>query len=174
MAAAACRRRKLFDNFGDDMAHARDAQQLGRGFYWQEIKAGDRFRTYRRTVTESDLVNFISATGMLEAIFIDAQYEHGAMRGRPVPAALTSGLIEGLLFQTMVQGTGLALLEFSLKTHGPVVVNDTIFGVVEVEEVKPTSKNNRAVVTSRVEVFNQRDELVLSYSAKRLLAGQPQ
>jgi hypothetical protein len=29
-------------------------------------------------------------------------------------------------------------------------------------------------VTSRVEVFNQRDELVLSYSAKRLLAGQPQ
>jgi len=156
------------------MAHARDARQLGRGFYWQEIKAGDRFRTYRRTVTESDLVNFISATGMLEAIFIDAQYEHGAMRGRPVPAALTSGLIEGLLFQTMVQGTGLALLEFSLKTHGPVVVNDTIYGVVEVEEVKPTSKNNRAVVTSRVEVFNQRDELVLSYSVKRLLAGRPQ
>jgi acyl dehydratase len=111
---------------------------------------------------------------MLEAIFIDAQYEHGAMRGRPVPAALTSGLIEGLLFQTMVQGTGLALLEFSLMTHGPVEVNDSIYGVVEVGEVKSTSKNNRAVVTSRVEVFNQRDELVLSYTVKRLLAGQPQ
>jgi acyl dehydratase len=59
-------------------------------------------------------------------------------------------------------------------THGPVEVNDSIYGVVEVGEVKSTSKNNRAVVTSRVEVFNQRDELVLSYSAKRLLAGQPQ
>ncbi|ABE36130.1 maoC like domain protein [Paraburkholderia xenovorans LB400] len=156
------------------MNSSQDLQLLGRGFYWQEIHAGQRFRTFRRTVTESDLVNFISATGMLEAIFIDADYEHGAMRGRPVPAALTSGLIEGLLFQTMVQGTGLALLEFSMKTHGPVVVNDAIYGIVEVDEVKPTSKNNRAVVTSHVDVLNQRDERVLSYTAKRLLAGRPE
>jgi acyl dehydratase len=156
------------------MEQSQDVQLLGRGFYWQEIQVGQRFRTYRRTVTESDLVNFISATGMLEAIFIDADYEHGAMRGRPVPAALTSGLIEGLLFQTMVQGTGLALLEFSLKAHGPVEVRDSIYGLVEVQEVKPTSKNNRAVVTSRVDVLNQRDDLVLSYTAKRLLAGRPE
>ena len=156
------------------MVQAQDVPLLGRGFYWQEIRAGDRFRTFRRTVTESDLVNFISATGMLEAIFIDAEYEHGAMRGRAVPAALTSGLIEGLLFQTMVQGTGLALLEFSLKTQGPVVVNDTIYGIVEVEDLRATSKNNRAVVTSRVEVFNQRNEMVMTYSAKRLLAGRPE
>lgn len=155
------------------MTTAQDAQQLGRGFYWQEIEAGQRFRTWRRTVTETDLVNFISATGMLEAIFIDAHFEHGAIEGRPVPAALTSSLIEGLLFQTMIQGTGLALLEFSMKAHAPVLVNDTIYGVVEVEEVRPTSKNNRAVVTSRIEVFNQRDDLVLSYTAKRMLAGRP-
>ncbi|MCP3710746.1 MaoC family dehydratase [Paraburkholderia sp. CNPSo 3274] len=151
-----------------------DAQLLGRGFYWQELQAGQRFRTFRRTVTETDLVNFISATGMLEAIFIDAHFEHGAMSGRPVPGALTSGLIEGLLFQTMVQGTGLAMLEFSMKAHAPVLVNDTIYGVVEVAEVKPTSKHNRAVVTSRVEVLNQRDELVLSYTVKRMLAGRPE
>lgn len=156
------------------MTKTQDSQLLGRGFYWQEIQSGQRFHTYRRTVTETDLINFISATGMLEAIFIDAHFEHGAMQGRPVPAALTSGLIEGLLFQTMVQGTGLALLEFSLKAHAPVLVNDTIYGVVEVQEVKPTSKHNRAVVTSVVEVFNQRDEPVLSYTVKRMLAGRPQ
>jgi acyl dehydratase len=151
----------------------RKPRQLGQGFYWQEIEAGQCFRTYRRTVTEADLVNFISATGMLEAIFIDADYEHGIMQGRPVPAALTSGLIEGLLFQTMVQGTGLALLEMTLKALGPVLVNDTIYGVVDVEEVKPTSKNNRAVVTSKVDVFNQRDEKVMTYTVKRMLAGRP-
>lgn len=156
------------------MTKTQDSQLLGRGFYWQEIQSGQRFHTYRRTITETDLINFISATGMLEAIFIDAHFEHGAMQGRPVPAALTSGLIEGLLFQTMVQGTGLALLEFSLKAHAPVLVNDTIYGVVEVQEVKPTSKHNRAVVTSVVEVFNQRDEPVLSYTVKRMLAGRPQ
>jgi 3-hydroxybutyryl-CoA dehydratase len=146
---------------------------LGQGAYWQDLSVGQKFRTLRRTVTETDLVNFISVTGMLEAIFIDASFEHGAMAGRPVPAALTQGLIEGLLLQTMIQGTGLALLEMSMRTHKPVTVNDTIWAKVVVTEVKPTSKGNRAVVTSAIQVFNREGDLVLSYEAKRLLAGRP-
>lgn len=149
-----------------------DATLLGQGFYWQDIQAGQRFRTIRRTVTETDLVNFISVTGMLEAIFIDAEFEGGAIGGRPVPAALTQCLIEGLLFQTMIQGTGLALLEMSLKAIAPVRVGDTIWAVVTVTEVKPTSKHNRAVVSSEIEVYNTRDERVLTYTAKRMLAGR--
>jgi 3-hydroxybutyryl-CoA dehydratase len=49
-----------------------DAPLLGLGFYWQDIEVGQRFRTFRRTVTESDLVSFIGTTGMLEAIFLEA------------------------------------------------------------------------------------------------------
>ncbi len=88
---------------------------LGRGFYWQDCAPGQRFKTYRRTITETDLVNFISATGMLEAIFIDADYsaQVDAIKGRVVPTALTYGLVEGLLFQSMIQGTGL----LSQETH---------------------------------------------------------
>ncbi len=156
------------------MQAADDSILLGQGYYWQDIRAGQRFRTLRRTITESDLIGFLNVTGMLEAIFIDADFEHGAMRGRPVPAALTTGLIEGMIFQTMIQGTGLALLEMALKTHLPVEVGDRIHAIIEVGEVKPTSKGNRAVVTSQVDVNNQRGELVVSYSAKRLLAGRPQ
>ena len=147
---------------------------LGQGYYWQDLRVGQRFRTFRRTVTETDLVNFISATGMLEAIFIDANYEHGAITGRPVPGALTYALIEGFILQTMIQGTGLAMLELTQKIHGPVVVNDTIGAIVEVTEIRPTSKGGRAVVTSSIEVTNQRNERVMSYTAKRLLAGRPQ
>src|ERR1700751_90324 len=111
--------------------------RLGQGVFWQDLAVGQRFPTVRRTVTETDLVNFISVTGMLEAIFIDANFEHAAMFGRAVPAALTQGLIEGLLFQTMIQGTGLALLELSLRTRSPVVVGDTIWGLVTVTGVRP-------------------------------------
>jgi len=146
--------------------------RLGQGVYWQDLVVGQRFQTLRRTITETDLVNFISVTGMLEAIFIDATFESAAMVGRAVPAALTQGLIEGLLFQTMIQGTGLALLEMSLRTRSPVVVGDIIWGLVTVTGVRPTSKGNRAVVDSRVDVFNARAELVLEYDAKRLLAGR--
>jgi 3-hydroxybutyryl-CoA dehydratase len=151
----------------------RDIRLLGQGFYWQELHVNQKFRTYRRTVTETDLVNFISAIGMLEAVFIDADFEHAALADRPVPAMLSSGLIEGMLCQTMVQGTGLALLEMSIKAIKPVVVNDAIYGVVEVVEVRPTSKNNRAVLASRVDVFNQHDVNVLTYDVKRMLAGRP-
>lgn len=146
---------------------------FGRGKYWQELALGINGRTLRRTVTEADLVNFISVTGMLEAIFIDAEYSDGAIEGRVVPAALTQCFIEGMLFQTAIQAVGLALLEISTKAHKPVLVGDTIWALVETTEVKPTSKNNRAIVTSQVSVHNQRNELVLSYQVKRLVAGNP-
>ena len=145
---------------------------LGQGFFWQDLDVGQRFRTLRRTVTETDLVNFIGVTGMLEAIFIDAECEGAAMAGRPVPGALTYSLIEGFLLQTMIQATGLAMLEMAQQIHAPVLVGDTIMAEVEVTEIRPTSKGGRAVVTSRVEVFNQRRVKVMTYTAKRLLAGR--
>jgi acyl dehydratase len=146
---------------------------LGHGYYWQDLRVGQRFQTFRRTVTETDLVNFVSATGMLEAIFIDAHYEHAAISGRPVPAALTYALIEGFILQTMIQGTGLAMLELAQKIHSPVRVGDTIGATVEVTGIRPTSKGGRAVVTSQIEVINQRNEIVMTYTATRLLAGLP-
>jgi len=147
---------------------------LGRGFYWQDLKVGQKFKTYRRTITEADLVGFINCTGMLEAIFIDAEYSSrfGAVKGRVVPAALTYGLIEGMLFQTMIQGTGLAMLEVHKKAINPVFVGDSVWATVEVTGIKPTSKMGRAVVNSQIDVFNQTDELVLKYDIVRLLSGR--
>ena len=152
------------------MDHA--APRLGQGFVWQDLQVGQRFRTFRRTVTESDLVQFINVTGMLEAIFIEEGYEGGAMRGRPVPGALTYTLIEGFILQTMIQGTGLAMLELHQKIMAPVMVGDTIEAMVEVTDIRPTSKSGRAVVTSRIDVFNQKGVPVMTYTATRLLAGR--
>ncbi|MDF3837236.1 MaoC family dehydratase [Cupriavidus basilensis] len=146
--------------------------RLGQGFYWQDIKEGQAFQTFRRTVTETDLINFISVTGMVEAIFIEAGYEGSAIQGRPVPAALTYALIEGFILQTMIQGTGLAMLELTQKIIAPVVVGDTIWATVTVGGIRPTSRNGRAVVDSTIEVFNQRHERVMTYTARRLLAGR--
>jgi acyl dehydratase len=146
--------------------------QLGRGYVWQDLIVGQRFRTFKRTVTETDLVNFTGVTGMLEAIFIDATFEDGAIRGRPVPAALTYCLVEGFILQTMLQGTGLALLELTQRIHGPVMVGDTIGATVEVTSIKPTSKHGRAVVTSQIDVFKNGGVHVMTYVAVRLLAGR--
>jgi acyl dehydratase len=74
--------------------------------------------------------------------------------------------------QGMVQGTGLALLEVHKKMLHPVVAGDTVWAEVEVTEIKPTSKHNRAVVTSRIDVKNQDGVDVMTYTATRMLAGE--
>lgn len=146
--------------------------RLGQGYVWQDLQVGQRMRTFARTVTETDLVNFIGVTGMLEAIFIEDGYEGAAMAGRPVPGALTYALIEGFILQTMIQGTGLAMLELHQKILAPVLVGDTIEAQIEVTGIRPTSRSGRAVVDSRIDVFNQRGVLVMTYTATRLLAGR--
>lgn len=154
------------------MSHTGPVQQLGQGFYWQDLTPGQRFKTFRRTVTEADLIGFIGVTGMVEVMFIDAEPLAGGIGGRPVPAALTYTLIEGFLLQSMIQGTGLAMLELTQKIHAPVRVGDTINAIVEVDGIRPTSKGGRAVVDSTVTVFNQNADLVMTYTARRLLAGR--
>ena len=150
----------------------RSLPRLGQGYVWQDLTVGQCLRTFARTVTETDLVNFIGVTGMLEAIFIEDGYEGAAMAGRPVPGALTYALIEGFILQTMIQGTGLAMLELHQKILAPVLVGDTIEAQIEVTSIKPTSRSGRAVVDSRIDVFNQRGVLVMTYTATRLLAGR--
>lgn len=144
---------------------------IAQGRYWDELPVGTELRTHRRTITEADLVNFINASGMLEQIFIDADHG-GAMGGRPVPAALTYCFIEGMQMQALVHGTGLALLEVQTKVVAPVRVGDSIWAKIAVVHVKPTSNGNRGVVTFNVTVCNQRDEVVLTYEVKRLMAGR--
>src|SRR4029079_14909479 len=127
-------------------------QTLGMGFTWEQLSAGQKFRTLNRTVTEADLMMFVGVTGMVEVIFTDQTFgaDKGTIQGRFVPAALTYSLIEGLLCQSMIQGTGIAMLDLKKQVLAPVRVGDTIHGEVEVNSVRPTSKGNRAIVVSTV------------------------
>jgi len=147
----------------------------GIGFYWNDLKVGDRFRTLNRTITEPDIVNFIGVTGMVETLFTDLSFseDHGVLKGRVVPAACTYTMIEGLLCQATMQTTGLALLEVEKKVLKPVFAGDTVHAEVEVTAVRPTSKGNRGIVTTTNDVLNQHGEKVITYRAVRMMAGRP-
>lgn len=86
-----------------------------------------------------------------------------------MPAALTYGLIEGLLFQSMIRGTGLAMLQLEKKALKPVFVNDSVWATVEVTAIRPASKDNRAIVTPQADAFNHLDEMMLTYRIVRML-----
>lgn len=148
------------------------ATQLGRGLYWQDMRVGTTFRTYTRTITETDLVIFATLTGMTDSGFLDATLV-GPMGGRPVPGALTLSMIEGFLVQSLIRGTGIAMLSYSLEAIAPAHVGDTIHAIIEFTGVRPTSTGNRAIVDSTITIFNQRAEPVQRYTSKRMIAGHP-
>jgi len=41
---------------------------------FEQFKNGDRFLTARRTVTESEIMQFVSLVGLFEPLFVDAEY----------------------------------------------------------------------------------------------------
>jgi acyl dehydratase len=148
---------------------------VGIGFYWNDLKVGEQFRTLNRTVTEADIVQFIGVTGMVETLFTDLSFgeHHGVIKGRVSPAALVYTMMEGLLCQSTMQTTGLALLEVEKKVLAPVFAGDTIHTEVEVTAIRQTSKGNRGIVTTQNNVVNQKGETVMTYRAVRMMAGRP-
>jgi acyl dehydratase len=151
-----------------------DMTLLGEGFRWNDLSVGQQFRTFGRTITETDIVNFISCAGMLESLFVDKEYraQHSAIPGRPAPAALVYALAEGLVLNATGQGTGLAFLHMELNVEGPVLEGDTIHVEIEVIEVRAASKGGRGLVRTRNRIVNQRGEAVIVYTPLRLMEGR--
>ena len=145
---------------------------VGRGYAFEDLKPGFRFRTHRRTIAEADVSAFINLAWLTEELFAVVENEVDAsaraIRGRPVPAALVYAFAEGLLLPTM-QDTGLAFLNCTLDLKGPTVVADTIHVECEVIEHRLTSRGDRGLVRFANKVVNQRGETVLEYNPLRLL-----
>lgn len=148
-------------------------ETLGLGLGWRDLPVGRKFRTVGRTITESDLVNFISATGMLEVLFTDVTYQE-VIKGRLVPGALVYSYAEGLLIQASMQSVGLAFLDMELSMKGPTRVGDTIHVEVEVIENRPSkSRPGLALVRTRNQVVRQDGGVALVYTPLRMLKEHP-
>jgi acyl dehydratase len=150
-----------------------DVQPLVRGRTWEEMTAGSSFKTAKRTVTEADLIAFITWGGFNEPLFYDASHAAaGGYAGRLIPGAMIYCIAEGLILQTNVlNGTGLAFLHMELSVKRPVYVGDTLLAVCTTTESRPSSKPGRGVVTAHVSVRNQRDAEVLVFTPVRLIRG---
>src|SRR5262245_22984647 len=142
----------------------REEMIVGRGFAFEDLKVGMRFRTHRRTILEADLAAFINLTGLTEELFSVVE----ANRKPLVPGALVYSFAEGLLLPTM-QDTGLAFLNATLDIKGPTHVGDTIRVECEVTEARLASKGDRGLVRFANKVVKQDDQVVLEYNPLRLL-----
>ena len=145
---------------------------IGEGLNFEAHAVGATYRTLARTVSETDIVNFVNLGGFTEPLFMDMEFVARAsvFKRRAAPGALTFSLSEGLIMQTgLIHGTGMAWLGGEIKVMAPVLEGDTIRVEVEIVDKRETSKADRGIVTYRHRVLNQRDEVVMEAKIQRMI-----
>jgi acyl dehydratase len=144
---------------------------FARGLVFAAQPLGSRWRTPRRTITEFDLMSFVTTCGFNEALFLDqAAASELGFKGRVIPGAMTLSIAEGLVISSgALTGTGMAFLGGEIHVKAPVMVGDTLEVWVEVTAAKMTSRGDRGVVTTRNEVRNQHAEVVLVFTPSRMI-----
>ena len=139
---------------------------------FEDFTVGEVFSTYRRTVTETDLVIFTQLAGLRLPIFVDDDWArrespHG---GRIAPGFLICTISAGMLESVLGANTIAGLSMDGLRFHALVRPGDTLRCEVGVSAARPTSDGKRGVLSLDVRVLNQMDVAVLDYSTRVLLA----
>jgi acyl dehydratase len=146
-------------------------------WYFDDFEVGQVHTTMGRTVTEADIVNFVTFGGIFEEIFINVEYakSNTLFKGRVAPGLLILVVAEGLYVQTGHTHQGRAFLGLDdLRIKAPVLCGDTLHVEVEVESTRPSNGHpGNGIVALAHRVLNQDDVEVMSYKTTRMLAGRP-
>jgi acyl dehydratase len=145
---------------------------IGHGLYFDECKIGATYTTLGRTVSETDIVNFVNLGGFTEPLFMDMEYvaKESVFGRRAAPGVMTFALSEGLVMQTgLIHGTGMAWLGGEVKVTAPVLEGDTIRVEIEIADKRESKKPDRGIVTYKHRVLNQRGETVMELTLQRMI-----
>jgi len=129
---------------------------LGAGArFFEDFTESEQFVTQGRTITETDGLFWAMFTGDMNPMHVDEDFssEYGLYGGRFPPGlmavAIASGLKERLGFTA---GTGLAILEQTIRFKAPVLFGDTIHVVLRVKGIEPHPKKPRGKVHFHYEI----------------------
>jgi len=148
-----------------------------RGLYFEEFEIGQKTSTVGRTVTEADVVSFAGLSGDFNQIHTDGAYSATTPFGQRIAHGLcTMSIISGLITRTgVMEGTVLAFREIlEWKFSKPVFFGDTVRAEIEVLETKPFPRLNAGAVTIKIDVKNQKDEVVQTGKWSVLMLSKPQ
>lgn len=129
--------------------------------YYEEFEIGEIRETLGRTITETDFVIHAGQTGDFFPHHMDAEW----CKTQPFKERIAHGT---LIFSVAVGMTASFINEVAM-TYGyerlrftkPVFIGDTIRVKVSIKDMKDHKKPEFGLVTELVEVFNQKEELVM-------------
>ncbi len=142
--------------------------------HFEDLRMGDSLTTHRRTITEADIVNFACLTGdhfyahMDEIAAQESIFEQRVAHGYLVLSA-TAGLFVDPAPGPVLANYGLENLRFTQQVN----IGDTIQAKLTCKEKTPRETKEdqvpQGVVAWDVEVTNQDDELVATYTILTLV-----
>ncbi|MGC9333090.1 MAG: MaoC/PaaZ C-terminal domain-containing protein [Anaerolineae bacterium] len=134
-----------------------------KGMHFEEFEVGQSVTSGGRTVTEADIVSFSYLSGDWNTIHTDAEYAAQHPFGQRVAHGLlvlsiATGLANrlGFMEETVLAFREIGSWKFSLPTY----IGDTIRVRATVSESKPMGRLGGGLVTFKVEIVNQKDEVV--------------
>ena len=140
--------------------------------HFEDLDVGMQLVSGGRTITEGDILQFAMFSGDWNPIHVDAEVARGTVFGQRVLHGVASlSIMGGLVFAAgWFASTVEALLGFDqLRFSTPVFAGDTLRCRFTVAELRVTS-SGRGLVTRRLELLNQRDEIVLETLSPILIA----
>lgn len=137
----------------------------GKRYYWEDLAVGFTYETSSRTITEADVVAFAAYTADYNPLHVDAEYAKASPFGQRIAhgmlvASIVSGLNTRTIVNALLAPTLTGLLEVKATFPKPTFIGDTIKVVIEVAELKETSKPDRGLVRWKRSAINQRGETV--------------
>jgi oxepin-CoA hydrolase/3-oxo-5,6-dehydrosuberyl-CoA semialdehyde dehydrogenase len=143
--------------------------------HFEDLKIGDSLTTHKRTVTETDIVNFANISGDNFYAHTDiTSLDNTLFEGRVAHGYFVLAAAAGLFVEPK-KGPVLANYGIDeLRFTAPVYVNDTIYVHLTVlEKINQEDREGeipRGIVKWDVEVLNQHDEVVANATILTLVA----
>jgi acyl dehydratase len=130
--------------------------------FFDDFIEGEEFVTQGRTITQNDGLFWAMFTGDMNPMHVDEDFasQYGLFGGRFPPGlmavAIASGLQERLGLNA---GTGLAIIEQTIRYKTPVLFGDTIHVKIRVEKKEPHPKKPRGIVYFQYEILKSDEKL---------------
>lgn len=127
---------------------------------YDEIAIGEK-ASFKRTITNEDVLNFASLSGDVNPIHIDDEFAKETFFKERIAHGMLSASFISTLIGTIFPGKNVIYLSQNCKFLKPVRINDTLTVVAEVIDKRPEKR----IMTLQTNVYNQNDEMVIEGNA---------
>jgi len=141
-------------------------------YSFEDFQIGSTFTSPGRTVTEADIVFFSYLSGEWSPLHTDIEYASKTQfKGRIAQGMLILAIASGLIFRTGILDPPYLKALYSIEEmrfRRPVMIGDTLR--VRLEVSSKSDRGSDGVVGFKMQVINQRDEIVVEGTINLLYA----